>query len=127
MVSVQAQIEIKGDLSLTNLSHELTEVNIPGKILKSALIKLQEELVMDLCGPKYERKPDREVTRARTTSRTLWTRHGKIEFRVVRVHDLRNDCYFRPLLVYVGVLARQRIVWRFSFGMRRSSDLSDVS
>jgi hypothetical protein len=26
------------------------------------------------------------------------------------VHDLRNDCYFRPLLVYVGVLPRQRIV-----------------
>lgn len=110
MVSVQAQIEIKGDLSLTSLSRELAEINIPGKILKSALTKLQDELIMDLCGPKYERKPSREVLRAGTTSRTLWTRHGKVEFRVVRVHDLRNDCYFRPLLVYVGVLPRQRIV-----------------
>lgn len=26
------------------------------------------------------------------------------------MHDLRNDSYFRPLLVYVGVLPRQRIV-----------------
>jgi len=110
MVSVQTQIEIKGDLSLTSLSRELAEVNIPGRILKSALTKLQDELVLDLCGPKYERKPHREVLRAGTTSRTLWTRHGKVEFRVVRVHDLRNDCYFRPLLVYVGVLPRQRIV-----------------
>ena len=37
------------------------------------------------------------------------TRHGEIEFKLARVHDLRNNCYFRPLLLYVGVL-QKRIV-----------------
>lgn len=110
MVSVQAQIEIKGDLSLASISRELVHVNISGKILKSALIKLQDELVLDLCGPKYERKPHREIVRAGTTSRALWTMHGKIEFKLARVYDLRNEGYFRPLLVYIGVLPKQRII-----------------
>jgi hypothetical protein len=77
MVSVQAQIEIKGDLSLTSLSRELAEINIPGKILKSALTKLQDELIMDLCGPKYERKPSREVLRAGTTKKLIKKWHIK--------------------------------------------------
>jgi hypothetical protein len=110
MISVQTQIEIRGDLSLTNISREIDQVNIPKEILKSALTKLQDELVVDLCGPKYERKPGRKVIRAGTTSRTLWTRHGKIEFRLARVYDLRNNSYFRPLLVYIGVFPKQRII-----------------
>ena len=81
MISVQTQIEIQGDLSLANISRELEEVNIPKEILKSAIAKLQDELVVDLCGPKYERKPSRKVIRA-GTSAGLWTRHGKIEFRL---------------------------------------------
>ena len=110
MISVQTQIEIQGDLSLANISRELEEVNIPKEILKSAIAKLQDELVVDLCGPKYERKPSRKVIRAGTSSRTLWTRHGKIEFRLTRVYDLGSNCYFRPLLVYIGVFPKQRII-----------------
>jgi transposase-like protein len=110
MISVQMKVEIQGDLSLTNISKELDEINIPKELLKSAIIKIQEELVLDLCGPEYERNPNRRFSRAGTTSRTLHTRHGKIEFKLVKVYDLGNDCYFRPLLVYVGVLPKKRIV-----------------
>jgi transposase-like protein len=110
MISVQTQIEIKGDLSLANISRELDQVNLPKQILKSAIEKLQASLVLDLCGPEYERTSNRRFRRAGTTSRTLLTRHGKLEFRLVKVHDLENDCYFRPLLVYVGVLPKKRIV-----------------
>jgi hypothetical protein len=110
MVSVQTQIEIQGDLSLTKISQELDKINIPKEILKSAIVKIQDGLVLDLCGPQYKRNPNRRFSRAGTTSRTLLTRHGKIGFRLVKVHDLENDCYFRPLLVYAGVLPKKRIV-----------------
>ena len=110
MISVQTQIEIQGDLSLANISRELDKVNIPKEILKSALGNLQDGLVWDLCGPEYERNPNKRFSRAGTTKRTLLTRHGEIEFKLARVHDLQNDCYFRPLLLYVGVLPKKRIV-----------------
>ena len=110
MISVQTQIEIQGDLSLANISRELDEVNIPKQIFKSAIIKLQNELILDLCRPKYARDPNRKFRRAGSTDRTLKTRHGKIEFKLAKVHDLVNDCFFRPLLLYVGVEPKQRIV-----------------
>jgi len=53
MVSVQTQIEITGDLNLANISQKLDEINIPKGILKSVIVKLQEEIVTDLCGLKY--------------------------------------------------------------------------
>jgi hypothetical protein len=37
-------------------SRELDEVKIPKEILKSALVKLQEELVYEMCDPKYSRE-----------------------------------------------------------------------
>jgi hypothetical protein len=110
MISVQAEIEIQGDLSLANISRELEEINIPKEILKSAIVKLQEELVMDLCGQQYKRNPNRQFSRAGTTGRTLLTRHGQIEFKLAKVYDLSTDRYIRPLLVYVGVLPKKRIV-----------------
>ena len=57
MISVQTQIEIQGDLNLASISRELDQVNIPKEILKSAIVKLQDELVLELCGPKYLRDP----------------------------------------------------------------------
>jgi hypothetical protein len=110
MVSVQMEIEIKGDLSLANLSRELEEVNVPKEILKLAIVRLQEELMLDLCGPLYERNKDRRFSRAGTANRTLLTRHGKIQFKLTRVRNLGNNCHFKPLLVYVGVLPKQRII-----------------
>ena len=57
MISVQTEIEIQGDLNLASISRELDEVNIPKEILKSAIVKLQDELVLELCGPEYFRDP----------------------------------------------------------------------
>jgi hypothetical protein len=65
---------------------------------------------LNLCRPKYARDPDRKFSRAGSTSRSLKTRHSKIEFRLSKVRDLGNDSYFRPLLLYVGVEPKQRIV-----------------
>lgn len=110
MISVQTQIEIQGDLSLANISRELDEVNIPKEILKSAIVKLQDELLVDLCGPIYLRDPNRKFSRAGSTSRTLKTRHGQIEFKLAKVRCLENDCIMRPLLLYVGVEPKRRIV-----------------
>lgn len=110
MISVQTQIEIAGDLNLASISQELDRMSIPKEILKSATVKLQEELMDDLCGKKYARNPDRKFCRGGTKNRTLQTRHGKVGFRLAKVHDLESDCYFSPLLLYFGIRPRQRIV-----------------
>ena len=98
MISVQTQIEIAGDLNLASISRELDQINIPREVLKKAIIKLQNELVLDLCGPTFLRDPKRKFSRAGTTSRVLLTRHGKVDFKLAKVRDLENDSIFRPLL-----------------------------
>lgn len=110
MVSVQTEIEIAGDLNLASISRELEQVNIPREILKKAIVKLQDQLVLELCGPPYLRDPDRKYFRAGTASRTLLTRHGKVEFRLAKVHNLEKECIFSPLLLYMGVEPKKRIV-----------------
>jgi hypothetical protein len=110
MISVQTQIEITGDLNLASISQELDQINIPKEILKKAIVKLQDQLVLDLCGPTFLRDPNRRFSRAGTTKRTLKTRHGKVEFKLAKIRDLENDSIFRPLLVYVGVEPKKRLV-----------------
>ena len=102
MVSVQAQIELEGDLSLTNLSRKLDEINLPKEILQTALTKLQDNLIQEICQTTpYVREPDKQFQRAGTTNRTLKTRHGNIELKLFIVHNLENNSYFRPLLLYL--------------------------
>ncbi len=110
MVSVQTQIEIRGDLNLANMSRKLDEINIPKEILKSVLVKLQDETVKDLCGLKYLRVKNRQFKRAGTTDRTFDTRHGKVSFKLAKVYSMESDSIMRPLLLYVGVEPRKRIV-----------------
>jgi len=110
MISVQTQIEIQGDLNLASISRKLDQVNIPKEILKSVLVKLQEEIVLDLCGSKYLRIEDRQFKRAGTADRTLRTRHGKVNFKLAKVYSKESGGIMRPLLLYVGVEPRKRIV-----------------
>jgi len=35
--------------------------------------------------------------------RTIITRHGKIEFKVIKVKSLENGSVMRPLLLYIGL------------------------
>jgi hypothetical protein len=110
MVSVQTQIEIQGDLNLASISRKLDQVNIPKEILKSILVKLQDEIVLDLCGLKYLRIEDRQFKRAGTADRTLRTRHGEVSFKLAKVCSKESGGIMRPLLLYVGVEPRKRIV-----------------
>jgi|GEM_PF-1961368 len=110
MVSVQTEIELEGDLSIANLSRKLDEINLSKQILQASLTKLQDKLIQELCQPTYQRQPNKQFQRAETTNRTLKTRHGNIELKLVIVHNLENNSYFRPLLLYLGVSSRQRIV-----------------
>ena len=110
MISIQTQIEIQGDLNLASVSRKLDEVNIPKEILKSVLTKLQEEIIKDLCGAKYLRLNDRQFKRAGTTDRTLSTRHGQVSFKLAKVYSKESDSIMRPLLLYIGVEPKKRIV-----------------
>jgi len=67
---------VHGNLNLRILSRRLDEVNVNREILKALLEKAQDRLINELCGKKYDRTKDNQLKRARTTSRTLITRHG---------------------------------------------------
>jgi len=110
MVSVQTQIEIAGDLNLASISQKLAQANIPKEILNSALVNLQKEIVNDLCGPRYAREKKYKFKRAGTANRTLSTRHGKINLRLARVYSKETNCSMRPLLLWIGLEPKKRIV-----------------
>ncbi|MDR1992911.1 MAG: hypothetical protein LBQ98_05375 [Nitrososphaerota archaeon] len=116
MISTQTQIEPKRDLNLTNISPKLNQNNQPNKILKTTLTKLQTTLTTDLCGPRYQKNPDKQYKRAKTTTRTLQTRHGKIKIKLIRLYNKQTRTYISPLLLYLGILARQRMwmIWILS-------------
>jgi transposase-like protein len=110
IVSVQGTIEINGDLNITSLSRGLDQANLNKEILKAVLEKAQEELIQELCGPRYSRGGDRGFRRAGTAKRTLETRHGTVEFRLVKVRSVENGSVMRPLLLYIGLEPRKRVV-----------------
>jgi transposase-like protein len=110
IVSVQGTIEINGDLNITSLSRGLDKANLNKEILKAVLEKAQNELIQELCGPRYSRGGDRKFRRAGTAKRTLTTRHGTVEFRLVKVKSLENGSVMRPLLLYIGLEPRRRVV-----------------
>jgi len=110
IVSVQATIEINGDINVSNLSRQLDQENINKLVLKAAIENLQEDLVNHLCGERYTRDPERRYWRAGTAKRTLVTRHGTITLKIIKVRSTENGSIMRPLLLYLGVEPRVRIV-----------------
>jgi transposase-like protein len=110
VITVQTQIEIQENLSLVNISQELEKLNVSKEILKTAIVKLQDELLLELCGPKYQRNSHKQFTRAGNTKRTLNTRHGKIEFKLTKIRSQENKSILRPLLLYIGIESKQRLV-----------------
>jgi len=112
IVSVQTCIDVSGDLSIIGLSRGLDEANLIKVILKAFLERIQEDLVNQLCGERYTRNRDSryKYKRAGTARRTLVTRHGTISFRLVKVRSLEDGSMMRPLLLYLGVEPRRRIV-----------------
>jgi hypothetical protein len=110
VITVQAQIEIQGDISLANISQEIEKINLPKEILKTTIIKLQDDLLLELCGKKYQRNPHKQFTRAGNTKRTLSTRHGKIEFKLAKIHSQESNSILRPLLLYIGIESKKRHV-----------------
>jgi len=101
---------VHGDLNITSLSRGLDQANVNRVILASVLEKAQEELIQELCGPRYSRGGDRNFRRAGTTRRTLETRYGTVEFRLVKVRSMENGSMMSPLLLYIGLEPRKRIV-----------------
>jgi transposase-like protein len=110
IISVQTELEIHGDIRLAGLSRDLDEANVNREILKAVIEKAQDQLVTELCGNKYARNRDARFKRAGTTDRTLETRHGTIEFKLVKVKSLENGSILRPFLLYIGLEPWKRIV-----------------
>jgi hypothetical protein len=106
VITVQTEIEIQGDLSLANISKELEKLNIPKEILKTAIIKLQDEPILELCGKKYQRNPQKQFTCAGNTKRTLYTRHGKIEFTLTKIRCQENNSILRTLRFFKRIQRR---------------------
>jgi hypothetical protein len=60
------------------------------KAIKSVLEKAQDELVDQLCDKKYSRYENRNFKRAWMAKRTLETKHGTVEFKLVKVKSLKT-------------------------------------
>lgn len=85
------------------------------EIIEAVLEKAQEELIDELCGAKYSRSGDKKFKRAGTAERMLITRHGIIEFRLVKVKSHENKSILRLFLLYMGLEPRRRIVDDLAF------------
>ena len=71
------------------------------------LEKTQEELIKQLCGVKYSRNQDRKFKRAGTAKSTLETRHGTVEFRLVKVKSMENGSIMRSFLTFARLVVKQ--------------------
>jgi len=78
--------------------------------LRALLEKAQGELVGELYGRRYARDKERKFKRAGTVRRAIITRHGKIEFMLIKVKSLENGSVMRPLLLYIGLEPWKRVV-----------------
>jgi len=74
------------------------------------LEKVQDEFIQELCGRRYSLGEGSRFRKAGTAKRTLVTRHGVIEFRLVKVKSLENGSMMRPFLLCMGLEPRKRIV-----------------
>ena len=71
IISVQAKLEVHGDIKVACLSRELDEANVNRGILKAVVVKVQDQLIDELCVKKYARNKDAKFKRAGTVTRTL--------------------------------------------------------
>jgi len=65
----------------------------------------QEELILELCGPKYSRS--HPYKRAGTYTKTLVTSLGTIKFKVKRVKGRKDGRTFSPILDSLDVNRRK--------------------
>ena len=49
IISVQAKLEIHGDIKVAGLSRDLDEANVNKEILKAVIVKAQNQLITELC------------------------------------------------------------------------------
>ena len=88
IISVQAKLEIRGDIKAACLSRELDEANVNRETLKAVVVKAQDQLIDELCGKKYARNKDAKFKRAGTVT--------KNEIKVILGKDgerARNICW----------------------------------
>lgn len=93
----------------------MDEANVNKEILKAVIEKAQDRLITEMCGRKYARNRDAKFTRAGTDDRTFITRHGTMEFKLVKVRSLENESILRPFLLDIGVEPRKRVVEDLDF------------
>jgi len=78
-------------------------------------VKIQDQLIDEMCGEKYARNRDAKFERAGTDDRTFKTRHGTIKFKLAKVKSLENESILRPFLLDIGVEPRKRVVEDLDF------------
>lgn len=76
-------------------------------MLKDILEDRDQELVNELCGPRYHPYPNGRYRRSGTRTRTLGTRFGKTTITTTRVRDRRTGRHFVPLWTDVRIQPRR--------------------
>lgn len=92
-------------ITLPCLTERLHEEGLGPDVLKDILEHRDEELVEELCGPRYDPDPKSSYRRAGTRTRTLGTRFGKITIKITRVKNTTTGRWITPLFQDVKIQA----------------------
>jgi hypothetical protein len=103
---VKVSLEQFSAASPIDLAELVTEINTDSKSqLVKRIEELQDQLILDLCGPKYSR--DYPFKRASLYSKTLKTPLGSISFTVQKVRNRSDNAITSPILEFLDVKRRR--------------------
>jgi len=106
--------EVKVSLNSTiaafpiDLAEIIQDVNVHSRSdLINQIDERQEQIIMQLCGPKYSRKHSFKFKRAGSYTKKVTTLLGTISFKVQKVRSVANNTVSSPILDCLGIKRRR--------------------
>jgi hypothetical protein len=108
--TASAEVKVSLEYSIAafpiDLAEVVEDVNVHSRSeLVKQIQKRQEQIIMNLCGPKYSR--DHSFKRAGSYAKTLITAIGTITFRVQKVKSRTDNTITSPILECLDVQRRK--------------------
>jgi len=105
-VEIKVSIDDKEKIGIENITEAVKKADLNKVVTQKILEALQDSLVEDMCGKRYER--NKECTRASAKWRTIGTIFGSIILPIRRVRDKRTGKIRKPLKERVDFNGKKR-------------------